>query len=363
MKTTTGASLIHEPHTPDTDKTWRVAQWAAGRIGRSAMRAVIRHPSLELVGLYVHSEDKQGRDAGELCGLDPVGIKATRSIDELLGSRPDCVLYMQEGYNIDDIEKLLNAGINIVTTRSEFFCPQSMDPQLRQRVERACQNGLASMFATGSSPGFSTAVLPLALSNMSRRIDCITIDEFANIPASTTPEMITKVMGFGQPAPAEFDRHRLDHVSVGFSQSLQVVTTALHMPIDGFVAEGKFALATRAVELPGGFVIQPGTVAAQRITIAALRKQKPVAQFRANWYCSKDLDQDWELRENGWRIQLEGDTPVDVKIDFPRSTDSFADQMSGQTAHPAVNAIAYVCEAEPGIRTNADLPMIIPVLS
>ena len=31
----------------------------------------------------------------------------------------------------------------------------------------------------------------------------------------------------------------------------------------------------------------------------------------------------------------------------------------GYTAHRAINAIPYVCEAAPGIRTVADLPQII----
>ena len=47
---------------------YRVVQWATGNIGTKSLRAVIEHPGLELVGLYVHSADKAGTDAGELCG-------------------------------------------------------------------------------------------------------------------------------------------------------------------------------------------------------------------------------------------------------------------------------------------------------
>ncbi|MCY4425600.1 MAG: hypothetical protein OXC05_01015 [Halieaceae bacterium] len=349
-------------HTGSNREVNRVAQWAAGRIGRSAMRAVIRHPNMELVGLHVHSADKVGQDAGELCGLSPVGITATCSIDDLIQTRPDCVLYMPEGYDIDALDKLLNAGINIVTTRSEFFYPQGMEPGLRQRIETACKNGAATLFATGISPGFSTVVLPLALSYISRQIDCITIDEFANIPASTTPKMITDVMGFGSPAKEKFDPARLDHVATGFSQSLEIVTSAMDISLDGFKSEGEFALAEEPVELPNGYIIQPGTVAGQRITVAAMSNQKPVLQFRANWYCTHALDKNWELGDSGWRVQVEGDTPMDVNISFPKSGESYADQMSGLTAHPAVNAVPYVCKAAPGIVTNAGLPVIAPII-
>ena len=47
-------------------KTYRVVQWATGRIGESSLRELIRSPEMDLVGVYVHSEAKEGRDAGEL---------------------------------------------------------------------------------------------------------------------------------------------------------------------------------------------------------------------------------------------------------------------------------------------------------
>ncbi len=340
-------------------KTYRVAQWAAGRIGRSAMRAVIRHPAMELVALHVHSPEKENRDAGELCGLDAIGVPASRSIDHLIARQPDCVLYMQEGYDVDDMCRLLSSGINIITTRSEFFHAGSMDPLLRQRLEEACQRGASSLHATGSSPGFSTEILPLALLSLSRRLDCLTVDEFADIPASTSPEMITEVMGFGRPVAEEFSQLVLDHVSVGFAQSLNALADGLGLHIDRFESTGEFATANAPVTLPGGAVIEQGMMAAQRITVAAMQGGSRILQFRANWYCSRDIDQDWELGENGWRVVVEGDTPMDVKISFPRSSDSYADQMSGLTAHPAVNAIPRVCDAAPGLVTNVDLPPIV----
>ncbi len=49
----------------------RVIQWSTGNVGLFALRAAIRHPELEVVGLVVHSESKEGQDAGTLCGLDP----------------------------------------------------------------------------------------------------------------------------------------------------------------------------------------------------------------------------------------------------------------------------------------------------
>jgi len=97
-----------------SEKTYRVVQWATGNIGTKSLRAVIDHPNFELVGLYVHSPDKAGKDAGELCGAGTTGVIATNSISDVLALDADCVLYMQQGCDFDDVCRILESGANIV---------------------------------------------------------------------------------------------------------------------------------------------------------------------------------------------------------------------------------------------------------
>jgi 4-hydroxy-tetrahydrodipicolinate reductase len=348
---------------PARDKTLRVVQWATGKVGARSMRGIIQHPELELVGLYVHSEAKEGRDAGELCGLAPVGVSATRSIDDIIALQPDCVLYRQEGVDSDDVCRLLEAGINIVTTRGEFFCPDKMDPQLREATEAACRAGGSSLHATGSSPGFITEAVPLVLTSVARRLDCLTIDEFAYIPESCSPEMVFDVMGYGRPPGDEFDPNLLTHMAQTFEQSLSLVASALSLPLDGVETRGETATATDRIEIAEGAYIEPGTVAAQRITVSGMREGKALLRFRANWFCAMDLEPAWTLGETGWRVTVEGDTPFEIDIRLPRTAEPVAEQMGGYTAHRAVNAVSFVCAARPGIVTLADMPQIIARLA
>ena len=95
----------------------RVVQWATGNIGLRSLRAVIEHPDLDLVGLYVYSPAKVGQDAGTLCGAGPTGVLATDDVDEILALRPDCVLYMGDRPDVDLLCRLLEAGVNVVATR------------------------------------------------------------------------------------------------------------------------------------------------------------------------------------------------------------------------------------------------------
>ncbi|HMN43633.1 MAG TPA: hypothetical protein PKE27_03640 [Povalibacter sp.] len=342
-------------------KTCKVAQWATGNIGTRSLRAVIEHPRLQLVGLWVHSKDKAGRDAGELCGLPPVGVKATNSIDDIIASGPDCVLYMQQGANVDDLCKLLAAGINVVTTRVEFHEPGLLDPAVRARIEDACRRGNASLHSTGSSPGFSTEALPIVLLSLQRRLDRLTIDEFADVSSRNSPEMIFHIMGFGKP-PAAFNEHMLAHIKEGFAKSFAALANAIGLPLEETTVQGEVGCVLKRTQIAAG-ILEAGTVGAQRITISGLRGGQPLLQMRLNWYVSRDVDQpSWKLRESGWRVLVEGDVPLDVSITYPVAPEDYAAMTPGLTAHRAVNAVHVVCEAPAGIRTTAELPQVITQL-
>jgi len=336
---------------------FRVVQWATGNIGTRSLREVIAHPDLDLVGVHVYSGEKIGRDAGELCGLPATGVVATGDIDDVLAVQPDCVLYMPQGCNFDDVCTLLESGANIVTTRGEFHHPPSLDSGLRARVETACARGGTSIHGTGSSPGFITEAVPLVLTSIQRRLDQLVIDEFADLSRRNSPELLFRLMGFGAD-PATFDRSRWAHGAHSFGPSLRTTAEALSLPLDGVEATGEVAVAARDIEIAAGR-LPKGTVAAQRMVVRGLRGGRPLITFRANWYCTRDLEQAWDLRDTGWRVTVDGDAPLDVEIRFPIPLDQMAATTPGYTANRAVNAVPVVCEAPPGIRTIVDLPQVV----
>ena len=102
--------------------THRVIQWSTGNVGAHTLRSIVLHPELELAGLWVHSPDKVGRDAAELCGLsEPTGVLATDDADALLASDADVVCYTATGdlrpqEAVDDMCRILAAGKHVVAT-------------------------------------------------------------------------------------------------------------------------------------------------------------------------------------------------------------------------------------------------------
>ena len=147
----------------------------------------------------MYGADKVGRDAGDLCGVEPIGVLAIADVDEILALDADCVLYMPRSCDFDEVCRLLAAGINVVTTRGEFHHPASLDPAIRERVEAACTAGGTSIHSTGSSPGFITEAVPVVLTSLERRLDCLTIDEYADLSRRDSPDLLFEVMGFGKP--------------------------------------------------------------------------------------------------------------------------------------------------------------------
>ena len=339
----------------------RVVQWATGNIGTRSLRHVIQHPELELVGVYVHSDAKVGRDAGDLCGEPSTGIAATNDLDEVVALHADCVLYMPQQCNVDEVCTLLASGANIVTTRGEFHHPASLDANIRTRVEAACTDGGTSIHSTGSSPGFISEAVPLVLTSIQRRLDGLVIDEFADLSQRNSPELLFQLMGFGK-EPASFDPARWSHGASAFGPSLRMTAEALSLPLDDVEASGEVAVATRDIEIAAG-PIAKGTVAAQRMIVNGFRNGRPLLTFRANWYCTTELEPEWDLRATGWRVMVDGDAPLDVELRFPISLEQMAETSPGYTANRAVNAIAVVCAAAPGIRTTVDLPHVVARLA
>lgn len=346
------------PHPP---AKVRIVQWSTGTIGLYALRAVIEHPRLELVGVYVHSAAKVGRDAGELCGRPPIGVTTVNTVEDVIAAAPDCVLYMPPALNLDEVCQVLAAGINIVTTCGGFHHPPSMDPAVRSRVEQACADGDSTIHATGSSPGFITEAIPLVVTSLQRRLTNLVIDEYADLSQRNSPELLFDVMGFGRPM-GPFQQARADHLQSSFGPSLRLVADAIGLPLDEVRASGEFAAARQDTTIAAG-TLPAGSVAAQRITISGMHAGRILLQFRANWYCTTDLAPAWDLGTTGWHVSVVGDAPLEIDLKMPVPLDQMAEISPAYTANRAVNAVLTVCAADAGIASTLQLPQVFARLS
>ena len=353
--------------------TYRVIQWATGNTGQRALREVIRDPDLELVGLLVYDQAKEGVDAGKLCDEGTTGVLATTDRDAVLNLDADCCVYMPratgrgqtragltEDELVADVSALLEAGTNIVTTVSDLFAGGvRLSDDNRARVLAACKKGNASVWASGSDPGFITETLPMALLSLQRRIDLIELEEFGDLSHRPSAHMVMEQMRFGKPVTEFEPDRRKNHLFGEYQPPLSVLADLAGFEIDEWTAEGGVAAAKQDLRIVAG-EIKKGTAAAQRIVIHGRSSGVDRIRFTQYGFVAMDVEPDWGLQPTGWRVRIHGDAPFDVSMPFPVPLDDLASYVPAFNANGPVNAIPYVCAAPPGLLTTEDLPHILP---
>jgi len=341
--------------------TIRVVQWTTGNVGRRSVRAVVAHPDFELVGCYAWSPDKVGRDVGELCSIDAVGIAATDDVDALLALRPDCVVYTPMWQEVDELVRILEAGINVVSTAA-FVNGEQLGAD-RDRLVDACTRGGSSMFGTGISPGFVESV-GIAVAGICDRIDKVTIDEGSDTTLYDSPET-ERPCGFGRPIDDPELPAMAARGTAVFGEAVSMVADALGVDLDEIVCEAEFARTTDDVAMES-WTIPAGCVAGVAASWQGRVGGRTVVELNVRWKKGQTLDPDWPIEE-GHVIQVDGRPTVRATLEYLPPPDfeatTFADFMvlgMIMTAMPAVNAITEVVTAPPGIVTSTDLPLPRP---
>jgi hypothetical protein len=341
--------------------TYRVIQWATGFVGQEAIKGVLAHPDLELVGCWVHSPDKAGKDVGEICGIGPVGVTATNDVDELLELEADCVVYSPVLASTTTVEQLLLSGKNVVTPVG-WIHPTPATPKLAE-LEAACRAGNATLHGTGINPGGITERFPLMVSALCRDIRHVRAEEFSDIRNYPTASVVRDIMLFGKSPEEAKASPMLQILGDGFMQSIDMVAAELGWTLDAEKrTTHEMAVTTRDLDTPVG-VLDAGTVAAQRFTWEGLVDGEPVMTVRVNWLMGEeDLDPPWTFGPEGQRFEVEIDGEPPVAVTFhglhPPVVGEQPEIGLIAPAMHCVNAIPYVCEAGPGIKTYLDLPLL-----
>jgi hypothetical protein len=323
----------------------RVVQWATGGVGVAAIKGVLEHPELELVGCWVHSEEKAGKDVGDIIGTEPLGVTATNSVDEILALDADAVLYAPLLADVEQLAAILRSGKNVVTPAGWFY------PSGRSAVtlRAAAEEGNATLHGTGIAPGGISDKFPLMFSIMSTGVTFVRAEEFSDLRSYDAPDVLRHVMGFGDTP---------DKALTGPMLKMQ----------DGFNADPKVrssqevAVATAPIDSPLG-IIEPGQVAGRKFHWEALVGDEVVVRVTVNWFMGEEnLDPPWTFGPEGQRYEMEVRGNPDISI----VVKGFQSEVGGEgpeygivgTAAHCVNSIPAVCAAKPGIATYLDLPLI-----
>jgi len=341
--------------------TYRVVQWTTGNVGERAVRAITTAPHLELVGCYAWSPDKEGKDVGELCGMAPLGITATNDIAALLALDPDCVMYAPKWPDVDELVRILEAGVNVSATAA-FITGHALGDG-RRRLLDACQRGGSSIFGSGMNPGFAN-LLALVSAGICDRVDKITVLESVDSTGYDSPETELRC-GFAQPIDAPGLQAMTASGTAVFGDAVRMMAGALGVELDDVRCEAEYAQTTVDLDL-GSWQIPAGHVAGIRASWLGVVAGRTVIDLRVCWRKGQSLEPDFPI-EHGYVVQVDGQPSVRTRLEVLPPADFQATTFKEfmvlgmiMTAMPAVDAIPAVCDAPPGIVTYNDITLPMP---
>ena len=346
----------------------RVAHFATGNVGQIALRQLITDPRFELTGVWVSSDAKVGKDAGELARIDvSTGITATKDIGSLLADQPDCAVYCAIGDNrvgeaLADLRRILGAGINVVSSAPTVLqYPYGVLPQRHiAALEDTAKTHQVSLFVNGVDPGFANDLIPLAFASTCQHVEQIRCTEMADYASYNGATVMFDVMGFGARPDALPPLLRPGVLSMAWGSAIRAMSAGLGIEVDEITDTCELDWASEDFDVAAGRIPRGG-VAAMRFEICGWSRGKRAFVIEHVTRLRPDQRPDWPqpAQEGGsYRVEIIGEPSFVVDI---CQTSALGDHNYAAIAAGAgriVNAIPAVVAAEPGLHTALDLPLI-----
>jgi hypothetical protein len=346
----------------------RVVHWGTGNTGREALRGIIEHPDLELVGLLVTAESKEGQDAGELAGTaTKTGVRATRNVEHLLAAKPDCLLYAGNGAGREaeaarDMARFLERGIDVATiSLISMVYPPSAPAEVREPLEAACAKGGSSFFDSGSSPGFITAGLATALLSTAGRVDGVHLQEFVNCSRYAVPHAMRLSAGMGQPPDYVPLRIGTGIIQKWWGALAHHVAEVLGDPIVSMDLRWETATTTRDLETDFG-PVAAGTIGCLHWILDCRTQSGRPISVEHFMRAAADVAPDWTQPPPGTThsacaVLVDGRPPLRLGFPIDYLEDERLDSSLILTGMHVVNAIPALVASSPGVKGPDDLPL------
>jgi len=336
--------------------TIRVVQWATGSMGKTCLRAVLDHPGLELVGLYVYSRDKVGRDAGEIARKPATGVMATDDIEAILQLDADVVLHTPQ---IDacydrhnaDICRLLASGKNVISINGHSY-PQYHGARYLQAFTDACEQGRSSLLGSGLNPGFITDKIAAIGSSICLEIEHIEVTEIVDCRVMQNPAYVFDNLGFGKSCadldPNDPGWEPAEILNGMYSEVVAHLAHRLGYPLDRVETDHQVYAATTDIDMAAG-LIKRGTV-----SHTCWRWHGIVAGKRLITQCIHWVMEPAHLHNpdyNIWSVRIKGLPTLDISIDLgvPEGHPYRTTPEQYGVAGSLINAIPGLVAAPPGI--------------
>ena len=322
----------------------KVMQIGLGPIGMAVSHLLMRKPDWQIVAAIDTDPAKHGRDLGEILGLETtLGIPVRGHLEP----RPDesvdmAFLTTVSSFSevLPTLERLMRAGINVVTSTEELFYPYYRHAQQAKALDALAKEHGVSILGTGINPGFIMDTLVLLLTGVCQQVTRIAVTRVVN--ASGRRPSLQKQIGVGL-TPDAFTEHMAQQRVglVGPVDSLAFLAHVLKWEMDDF-KERLAPVLTDNVIQAAQIRVDPGQVCGVRHVIKGISNGKEVISLDLRIYLGAEQTRD--------TIYIEGTPTLEATIKSHDLEDTAA-------AGLLVNMSPLVYEARPGLLTMVDLPL------
>jgi len=346
----------------------RTALIGTGNCGSLALKQLVSDARFDLTGVWVSSDAKVGKDAGELAGLDvTTGVDASDDLDAIIAAKPECIVYCAMGDTrlpdaMADVRKILAAGVNVVGSGLGVlqYPWQVIPDKYIQRIEDAAREGDSTVFFTGVNPGFATDLLPFALAGTCQSIEQVRTMEIADYATYDGATVMFDVMGFGNAIGDLPMLYQPGVLSIAWGTAIRQLAAGLGIEVDEIKDAVEQEPAPEDFDVAVG-TIKKGTVAAVRFQIEGMVKGKPVIIVEHVTRLRPDLRPDWAQPAQpggSYRVEITGEPSyvMDICPTSRNGDHNYAAILAA--AGRIVNAIPDVVAARAGIRTTLDMPLV-----
>ncbi|WP_067536853.1 NAD(P)H-dependent amine dehydrogenase family protein [Nocardia crassostreae] len=345
----------------------RVFQVATGNVGTEMIKRIGSHPDLDLIGLHCYTPEKIGRDAGEIAGLSPIGVTATGSIDDILAAAPDVVTFHGVFPDEDLYVRVLEAGIDIVTTADwitghhrDQNHPHPSGRLTTEILEEACRRGGSTFYGTGMNPGLMQ-ILGIVQSCDVADLENVTVLESVDVSCHHSVGS-WEMVGYGRLVDDPALPAMLEKGTRIFADGVHLMADCFDLRLDDVAFSYELGACTKDIDL-GWYKLPTGSLGANYLKYQGIVDGVPKVEVHVEWQMTPDTDPHWDV-QGCYITTIQGDPCISSKHRIlPRPGTDFSDPASfasiGMTVTglPALNAIPAVSAAPPGVITSADLPL------
>ncbi len=328
-------------------KNVKIVSYGIGVIGQRLARHFLTKEGIEVVGAIDINPAIVGKDLGEVLGQKKIGVIISSDVDKVLSeTKPDIVAHTTMSYlrqTYGQFEGILKHGVNIISTCEELGYPyvEKEATELAKKLDTLAKENNATMLGTGINPGFLMDTLPIFLTGPCEEVEEMHIARQMNAATRRIP--FQKKIGAGmtvQEYREAIDNHKITG-HVGLEQSIQMIADALGWEIDEIKVDMPEPItfdhdvASEAIQVPAGY-------AAGGFQMAyGISKGKTLItmDFKAYIGATEEFDS----------VSIKGVPPINNKITPCVHGDHGTIAMT-------TNMIPHVINAEPGLKTMAELP-------